>query len=271
MSLLALLMASTGQTPITPSGDVIVWLEGQSNVYGVGSVADLAVPPINADTFPFTAVMDRVWTYNPATSTLEKMNVPENSQGYTGSGPAGGFGPELGIGQRWMEETTEGNLIIFKNFVDGGAISQFQKPSGYYTGLQTMYADMQSEFAANGLNPTSDVFVWGQGEGDNAQTQIYYHDMLEQTVDDRISDGMLSADCLRVITCSTSPVVNQVTVNAAKVQYASEVDGVTTDYPLPDSVYYNTDDIHLNAKGQLQMAYDIAELAFGFPAKNVNV
>ena len=262
--MLPFIIASEGQRPVVILPDTLFFMEGQSNCYGAGLIADLSTSPINEDPFPFTDQMDRVWIYNQVSGTLEKLNVPENNGSFGGVQ----FGIELGIGQRWMEETVGGNLIIFKSYIDGSPIANFQKGTGYYTTMQAQYADMVSEFAGKGLNPTGrQKFIWIQGENDSAQTQAYYHTQLQQITADRIADGMLDADCKQIITKSTSTALDQTNVNAAKEQYAGETeDAQTTDYPN----FYKVDNIHLTAQGNLQMAYEVATLAFGFPAKNVN-
>ena len=240
-------------------------LQGQSNAVGQGNVSDLSATPLSAnpDLAAFASQpFDRVYIYNNAAAAYQKLSIGTNNM----ANSATQFGPEFGIAVRWTRETSKGRLFIDKFGVNGQAISLFQQGTSYWTNLAARMTAANNWLASQGIKPVYAGWVWLQGESDYAQTQAYYHDQLAAYIASRISAGMDPGIGRRVlIQMSTASTMYGATVASAKLAYA-EANPTTVDITTMPA-YFNADNLHSSARGQLQMGYDAFSKLFSKPAK----
>lgn len=243
-----------GRYRIAP-GDYRIHIRGQSNAVGYGALSDLSASPLNADSelasyaaAPFSRVY--IWTG----SAYAQLNMGSNNAGNSSSQ----FGPEFGVAVRWMRETTTGNLYIHKHASGGSSIVNWI-PS-HWT-FATYSAEVTTANGILGSTPTPAGFLWVQGESDSAQTQSWYQAHLESILTGLQTDGLLSAGSKRILArMHPSSATYGAGVDAAKVAIAAASTTNTTAPVMPN--YRIADNIHLNARGQVQMAYDAFETIF---------
>lgn len=247
-------MIAAGRYRITP-GDYRLHIRGQSNAVGYGALADLPSSPLNSDaglagyaSAPFA----RVYTWTG--SAYQQLNMGSNN----GGNSATQFGPEFGIAVRWMRETTSGNLYIHKHASGGSSIINWI-PSHW------TFATYSAEVAtANGLlgsTPTPVGFLWVQGESDRFEAQAWYQDHMESILTGLQTDGLLSVSSKRILmSMHPSTSTYGAGVAAAKTAVANASPSNTF---APQMPYLMTgDNIHINARGQVQVGYDAFEKMF---------
>lgn len=247
---------SGGRYRITP-GDYRVSIWGQSNAVGDSARSELSTSPLSSD--PGLAVFeagtfDRVYIWNGSIYT--KLIPASNSGAY-----ATKFGPEFGIAVRWMRETTTGNLFIDKEVSGGQSITYWSPAGGNYSGAKIRDAARKSWLTSNGYTAPVIGWVWVQGESDRFETQSWYQTNLQTLIDALLADAFRSGTTKLVL--AKMPVGSGTygaTVSAAKDAIDAAMD-VATVIQMP--LYMNGDNIHLNARGQVQMSYDAFEKVFG--------
>lgn len=248
-------------------GDQRITIWGQSNAWGQGLLSDLSAAPLSSDSglAAFGAgTFDRVWIRQADGSYLK---LSPSSQ-ITWLAAAGCFGPEFGLAVRWMRETSSGNLFIDKNAGSGIDIYGFRiDGSGYISdGVGGRWTASNTWLSSHGYTVTNAGWIWVQGESDYAQTQAYYQNALQVIINQRTADGLQNAATKRVLWQMT-PGSNKYaqTVFDAKAAIAAASPSNTTAPVMPN--YFNADNLHISARGQLQLAYDSFSTIFGFPAK----
>lgn len=252
--------AASGQAVIAgryriPPGDYRIHIRGQSNAVGYGALSDLSTSPLNADSeltsfasSPFSRVY--IW----AGSAYAQLNMGSNNMGNSSSQ----FGPEFGIAVRWMRETTTGNLYIHKHASGGSSIVNWI-PS-HWT-FATYSAEVTTANSILGSTPTPAGFLWVQGESDADQTQNWYQGHLESILSGLLTDGLIIVSSKRILEkMHPSSATYGAGVDAAKTAIAVSSPSNTTAPVMPN--YRIADNIHLNARGQVQMAYDAFETFF---------
>jgi hypothetical protein len=245
-------------------GDQRITLWGQSNGWGIGAISEMSAAPLSADAglAAFAAgTFDRVWMRQTDSGYIKL--TPGSQISWLVS--AGCIGPEFGIAVRWMRETTVGNLYIDKNAGSGIDIYGFRPSgSGYISdvGRRTL---SNAWLAARGITVTDAGWVWVQGESDYAQTQSYYQTALQEIIDHRTTDGLQNAATKRLL-WQMYPTSNKYAqpVFDAKVAIAASSPSNTVAPVMPN--HFNADNLHINARGQIQLGYDSFAAIFGFPA-----
>lgn len=240
-----------------------VMLQGQSNCYGVGAISELALLPDSELTSLAAAPFERVFIMNAAGTAYEPLQIGVNNQAVTAK-----FGPEFGLAVRWTRETSRGNLYIDKQYRDGQAIATFQDGAsgGFFTGLKTKRAAMNSWLAARGITVSDVGWLWVQGESDAAQTEAYYLDQLETYVSSMLASAplLLPPNAKRILAqMRVGTTYYSAAIVAAKAAYvaAHQAQGRL----VAMSANMNGDNLHLNARGQLQLAYDTYSALFNRP------
>lgn len=238
-----------------------VCVEGQSNAFGVGGRNELILSPLSSDSGLATfdaAPFSRVYIFNPTSSAYEPLRM-----GYNQLTDTYLLGPEFGLAVRWMRETTRGNLYIDKNVQSGAAIAYFQQGAGtgFYEATVSRRAAANAWLLANGLRVAEMGLLWVQGESDNGQTQSYYQSALESMIGNKIAAGLLPANAKIILAKQLE----------TSLQYAANIraaqDGYIASHPSTAAgivypPYFNSDNLHLNARGQIQLAYDAYSLFF---------
>lgn len=236
-----------------PTGDdARILLVGQSNALGVGNVNELD------NSYPYLSPFSRVFIFNPKNNTYENLHVAENNQSANDADyvnpiieplPWGCFGPELGIAVWWMQSTTGGNLYIDKNTLDGQPIAQFVANYNVHLARKN---NADAWLSANGTDPEKIGFVWVQGEGDMFNTQSYYFNALNDYIDSLQSGGFIDYSTKRVITqCYPGTGNYSAAIAAAKEEYVAIANNTFMAY-YPNM--FNSDNVHLNAAGQLELS-----------------
>jgi hypothetical protein len=165
---------------------------------------------------------------------------------------SGNIGPEFGIAVRWMRETTTGNLFVMKQTDDGQPISVFLEGGAYFTTQLSWYTAANSWLASHSYTVTDCGWLWVQGESDAGSTQAAYHDSLAAYVQSRLDNGLQTSTSKRILAqMAVSSNAYAPAVVAAKTQYASEHSDTTE--TLQMLRYMNGDDLHENARGQVQL------------------
>lgn len=247
---------SGGRYRITP-GDYRFSVWGQSNGVGDSARSELSTSPLSsdADLAAFEAgTFDRVYIWNGSIYT--KLIPSSNSGAY-----ATKFGPEFGIAVRWMRETTTGNLFIDKEVSGGQSITYWSPAGGNYSGAKIREAARISWLSSHGYTAPVIGLLWVQGESDRFQTQEWYQTNLQDLIDAMLADSFRSVTTKLVL--AKMPIGSATygaTVSAAKDAIDAAMD-VASVIQMP--LYMNGDNIHLNARGQVQMSYDAFEKVFG--------
>lgn len=244
---------------IIPSNRYRITIEGQSNAFGVGLTDELDESPIDTDTYSFLLAQSRVYIWNPTSGDYEKLLVPENNDGSTAAGDA--FGPELGISQRWMEETGPNDfLYINKNYCDGCPISSFQSGTSYHTMIMARKAAADAWLTAEDLTVVDIGWLWVQGEGDYSQSQAYYEGQLETLAGTRYTDGIITDNTVVVLSKIHPSSDNYGSGVAAAIDSYASTRAWVRKISYTDN--FNPDNVHLNAVGQLQLGYDAFQQIF---------
>lgn len=245
---------SGGRYRITP-GDYRIHIRGQSNAVGYAALADLSASPLNADAgladyaaAPFSRVY--IWTG----SAYQQLSMGTNNAGNT----AAQFGPEFGLAVRWMRETTSGNLYIHKHAVGGASITNFIPA---HWSFDTYSTEVTTANGILGSTPTPAGFLWVQGESDAAQTQGWYQPHMESICDGLQTDGLLTSTSKRILmNMHPSTATYGAGVAAAKTAVAAANPSNTTAPQMPYLML--GDNIHITARGQVQVGYDAFETMF---------
>lgn len=236
-------------------------IEGQSNGEGRGIRSELATAPLSSDAGLAAfdaAAFSRVLIFNEVSGNYEALQNGSNQQAFDASS----FGPEFGIAVRWMRETTRGNLYIDKYAISGTPISGFQNGGGSFFTTAGYRKITQDAWLASRHISIRDVgWLWVQGEADFAATQSYYQSALDTLISSRLSAARQRPGSLRVL-AQMVPGMNlySAEVVAAKASYAAS-NPISTRLVTYGSLF-NGDNVHLSARGQLQLAYDAFEQIF---------
>jgi hypothetical protein len=235
-------------------------INGQSNCLGVAARSELSESPLSADAglAEFDAdQFDRVLIWVNYLSQYQALKIGTNNMAYTSST----FGPEFGLAVRWMRETTSGILYIDKWSADGSAIASWRDGQTNFEDMQTRYGNASSWLSFNSVTPAADGWVWVQGESDRLQTQSYYYDELTALQAERVAAGISPSGEKRVIAQMVSGTTHySAAIVAAKTQFVGETANASE---ITFAPYMNGDNLHLNARGQLQLGYDAFSALFG--------
>lgn len=240
-------------------GNVRIAIWGQSNAIGRASQSDLAASPLSADpelqdymdgTLPLTRCY--IWTG----SVFSQMDASNNGAN------AGQFGPEFGIAVRWMRETTAGNLYFEKNGISGSSIDPNFVPGYYiYENAITEHDQGTTWLASNVVTVAAKKWLWVQGETDLSQSQSWYETRLQALIDDRALQGAMDSTSIQVLAQMKSGTIGYgAGVSAAKTAIAAAAPSYIKTVQMS---YYGGDNLHPNARGQLQLGYDAFEKFFG--------
>lgn len=241
-------------------GNVRIAINGQSNANGLGPRSQLATSPLSAD--PGLAAFDaaafeRVKIWVSGSGSYESLQNGVNQQAWTSND----IGPEFGIAVRWMREVTTGVLYIDKSTASGSAISTWRDGQANFEAAQTMNTAATAWLSSNGVDVSLTGWVWVQGESDNSQTQTYYYDQLVALHSERVAAGMslpLERKVIAQMAAGTTHYSSNVV--AAKSQFVNET---LYAYETTCLAFMNVDNLHYNARGQLQIGYDAFEKILG--------
>ena len=249
------------------TGDQRITIWGQSNAWGIGALSEISAAPLSADAGLAVfrdSTFDRVWIRQTDGSYIKLTpNSLDPWLAYTGC-----IGPEFGLAVRWMRETSSGNLYIDKLAISGSDIYGFRIDSSAYIsdGKDGRRWQSNNWMAARGITVTDAGWIWVQGESDSYQTQAYYQSALQVIINQRTTDGLQTAATKRILWQMTPGSSNYAqTIFDAKVAIAAASPSNTSAPIMPN--YFNPDNLHINARGQLQLAYDSFSTIFGFPTK----
>lgn len=245
-----------------------ITIEGQSNALGVGYSTGLSVSPYNAAAFIWLNEFSRVFIWNPKTNNYENLKVGVNNMSawdayYLNPAsptpvPQPTFGPELGIALMWLQTHPVGNLYIDKNVGDGRPIAYFQKGQPYYSEKLERKNKADEWLKERNIKVNEVGFVWVQGENDRAQTKEYYRTQLNALISDRIEDGFIKDTTILIITqIPSSSVGYGLGVYQAKSEFI-QANKMAFAVEYPD--LYNSDNIHLNTAGQINLGIKSASL-----------
>jgi hypothetical protein len=247
-----------------PPANARVDIWGQSNAIGRAARSDITASPLSSDaglaTFDagtFARVF--IWTGSAYAALTPASNNQAN---------AGQFGPEFGLAVRWMRETTGGNLYLHKEGFSGVSIDFFVPTGSEYAQMRNRTNSATAWLASNSVTIGQRAWVWIQGESDSAMSQSDYQTKLAALRSARISDGIAAAGDLSVYAqMHPSTATYGAGPAAAKTALAAANPSVEKTLALP--FYMQSDNIHLNGRGQVQSAYDAASIIFGFDSVTV--
>lgn len=243
---------------------VAIW--GQSNAMGDAFRADITASPLSSDSGLATynsAPFDRVWVWTG--SAFDRLNMAANPQGTSG----GRFGPEFGLGVRWMRETTSGDLYLVKNAQGSQSITAFAPGAGaMYLAGQPKHAAAEAWLVTNSKAIGARGMVWIQGEADAGQAGGWYSTRLATLVAAWRSDSIIGgSDSVMLWQMHPSSAQYGAGVAADKAAFAAANGPSVTAPVLP--YYMKPDNLHLNGRGQVQTGYDCAERILSLPAATV--
>lgn len=238
---------------------VEIW--GQSNAIGIAPRSGLSASPLSSDPglVAFDAgTFERVYIWVPEEYAYVQLAPGTNNQ----SG-ASTFGPEFGLAVRWMRETTSGNLYIGKSAASGSSIDYFAPVGGYKYGYGINQRTAENNWlAARGITIAAEKWMWVQGEADRAETEAWYAERLNTLLAALVSSGFMPSNTA-VVLSRMNPSTTQygAGVDAAKVAAAAAAPERIAAIQFPH--YVNADNLHYNARGQVQHAYDAYAHFFG--------
>ena len=250
-------------------------IAGQSNAMGKGLRSQIS-STMAGD--PGLVIFDsnafeRVYIWNPASGAYENLRNGVNADAQNGTT----MGPEFGIAVRWMRETSRGNLYIDKAQFDGQPIANFQSGSSriydnsnadgvsnYWNIALNRVNAANAWLAARGIRPRNMGLLWVQGESDKGQTQAYYSGQLTTFLANRVAANMQPAGALNLLVqMYPGTSLYSAEIVAAKSAVAAANPITTKTFQM--SPYFNGDNLHNSARGQVQMGYDAFELFFQKP------
>ncbi len=271
--------------------NVRVMLQGQSNALGVGhrdELKALGLYEFADGNFTF----DRVFIMTPDdggdSAEYRPLNIPENNHG---SG-FGDFGCEFGLALRWEREKP-GKLFIEKSYIDGAPIRYFLedgKCNVLDEGARGCPGKEKGAFFHNVLKarikgnellkntPFRDAaWIWVQGEGDYETSRDVYLQALENYTNSlkSSSPSLVPETATKILACQIPGGPRD--PNGHDVRYGSGPDEARAAFGLKHprarlisyTNNFNADNVHLNAKGQLQLGYDAFEKIFDAPHMTV--
>lgn len=247
----------------TPEVNNLIFISGQSNAQGLAWRSDLWTGAYSTITPSLTREFQRVYIWNPTASAWQKLQVGQpagfgqalaagtgggNELGQQGAEhPAGyqdGFGPEIGLAQRWEQENATGNLYIIKGAKGGTVIINWLKATGtLYNQYLTDY--ITPAIAALTVTPVRVGFVWMQGESDGATSTADYQTRLTTLMGDVLTD-FLSVSTLKII----GKARNQAAIATAQQNYVNGDANARFINTTPYTML--SDNLHYAAGGMLQ-------------------
>lgn len=245
---------AAGEDP-PPSGNFLIASSGQSNDIGYGDSGDLFLSPFNTLVPTPDRTFQRVYMFDPNTNLWKKLfynnyyaqEALDNGFGWLG------VGADIGLAQRWEQETTEGLLFIFKDGLGATSIDAHMKGQTLYTQYQTRYAAAQAAAITQGLDVPTEVtaFYWDQGETPGANPTAY-ETQFAQLIEDKIADDLIQ-DTTKIL------MVNKLNQDTYQRSYVAsnplasivEITGATY---LADALHYDT---MFQFYGLAQRAYNI--------------
>lgn len=248
-------------------GNVQVAIWGQSNAVGTALRSELSAAPLSSD--PDLAA------YDADSMTFDRVRVWNGSayvqlvMGTNNYGSATDkFGVEFGLAVRWMRETTEGTLYLIKQASGGVSITSFDPAPAALNWSNGNYewGEAATWLAGQGVTLSAKHWVWIQGESDEVQTQAWYQDRLQEIVDALHAGGRMVAPTSRAVLSQMHPSTSTygAGVAAAKTAIADATPQRFSDIGFPG--YVQGDNIHYNARGMVQHAYDCFAFLFDAPA-----
>jgi len=257
-----------GYTSTPQNARVSFW--GQSNAQGSAlrtsiTAAPLSSDPDLADYDSGTRSFSRVMFWN---GTAYAQLVPGSNNG---TDPTL-LGPEFGMAVRWMRETSSGVLYMDKNAFGGTSIDLFQPPSALRWNDGTASRAAQDAWlSSNSVTiPTNRTFwFWSQAEADSGQSQSWYEPQMQAIVDAIEVNGIMPYRGVLTDIPTGSPRFNA-GISAAKQAVADTTGGLVVKQIEPAfPAYFEADNLHLNARGQIQRSY--TAYSFFFDAAPLSV
>lgn len=238
---------------------------GQSNAEGSALRSGITTSPLSSDTgladfddgtTPFTRV--KFWNGTSYATLVPGSNA--------GTGPTI-MGPEFGVAVRWMRETTTGTLYLDKNAVGGTSLTAFEPSVGArWTAGISDKASQNAWLTSNSVTIADEMtfWFWSQGEADYIENQAWYEPRLQDLVDALVVEGIMPYRGVLTDIPSGHSRYNA-GISAAKQAVADASSGLVTN--LMQNLYMESDNLHFNARGQVQVAYDA--YAFFFDASTI--
>lgn len=250
-----------GRGPKIPATHYRICIQGQSNALGLAPVSELASVAPDVDDLVGSAFA-RVLIWNPDDDEYQPLLIGTNQLAYNSAT----FGPELGLAYRWTTETTGGLLFLDKQATGGQAISYFVGGTDDFTEAEARRTAADAWLSERGLDVVSAAWLWVQGEANSLALQAEYYNALVDLVSDRIAAGLQQSTEKRLLVqMNASSAYYSANVAAAKVQYKDANSSTTIIIDGPS--YLDVDNIHWNARGQLQLGYDAYQHAFNTTSK----
>jgi len=251
-----------------PTGNARMSFWGQSNAQGAAlrsGIAAITADPTLVDWDNGTYTFPRVMFWN---GTAYATYVPGSN---TGTDPTL-LGPEFGMAVRWMRETSSGILYMDKNAFGGTSIDLFEPPSAarWLDGL-TSRAAQDAWLTANSvvIDNLKTFWLWSQGEADSADTQSQYQIPMQAIVDAIEINGIMPYRGVLTDIPTGSPRFNSA-VTAAKQAVADTTGGLLVKQIEPAfPTYFEADNLHLNARGQVLRSYTAYSFFFDAPTITV--
>jgi hypothetical protein len=243
---------------------------GQSNAEGSAlrsGIADITADTELVDWDDGTLTFDRVMFWNVSTGAYATY-VPGSNHGTESTL----MGPEFAPAVWWMRNTTSGILWMGKAAWGGTSIDLFQPPSATrWTDSVSRHAAQDAWLASNGVTiPSNRTFwMWSQAEADSGQSEAWYESRMQAIVDALEANGILPYRGVLTDIPTGSPRYNA-GISAAKQTVADSTGGLVVKQIEPAfPTYFEADDLHLNARGQVQRSYNA--MSFFFDAETITV
>jgi hypothetical protein len=242
-------------------GNLRIAIQGQSNAMGTYSYnSALAAAPLSVSDpglAAFSGVdIPRVFIWNRSAAAYQPLRIGTNNL----AAALDMFGPELGLAVRWVRETTSGNLYIDKRGEGGQPITYFMSGTTFYSQFLTDHNNGTAWLAARSITARHMGWLWVQGEFDYLQTESWYRDNLDALTASRLAGGLQDA-AGKLLLVQMRPGSNRYGAGVAAAKTAFAVaNPLAQTMEMIDS--FHTDNLHIDARGQLQLGYDAFERFF---------
>lgn len=265
MQILARRRPSAVSVPQADPGNVLIQIWGQSNGEGRALRADIDASPLDADPGLETynaGTFSRVYIWTG--SAFAQLNPATNNQSSSTE-----FGAEFGLAVRWTRETTTGNLYIVKNTGSGLSITSFEPIAGTrYLAGETEKGQFDSWLTSNSVTLAQRAMIWWQGEADYTETQEWYETRMGDLYAAWIADDFIDATD-RVILLQMPVGTSRYDADIAAAKTAVAADYAPHATAPSAAAYMAVDNLHQDARGQVQTAYDCFARIFDRSVVNV--
>lgn len=191
------IIGSSSLSPLdTPVIAHRVFIEGQSNAYGVAAISDIAALKIQ---FDFNQIFERIYISDSLGGYHRLQMKVNNHYGDVRAGiDTTTFGLEMALAWEIYKKCPTGVYLIDKRGYQGAGITLFMG-SAYDNYLSAKRDSSDRWCRANGYTPVDEGWIWVQGESNSTMTKSQYQPLLDSVINVRARRGIFNYGTRRVL------------------------------------------------------------------------